>query len=119
MYALNSTQIAQAGTYLEGAVNAILRRRPSLGMLDRVGRVNRNFEGKDWNWSLEYRALEAQPYTPFQEFDFFDTNLHLPIAVQPVFWAVPSALDITQIMMNRGPSAIVNQYNERMPKLAE
>lgn len=119
MLALNSTQIAQASNYLSGAVNAIIRKRPFLGMLDRVGRVNRNFEGKDMNWLLKYRALVAEPYVPFQDFDFKDTNLHLPLAINPVFWSVPSALDITQRMMNSGPSALINQFNDRMKECCE
>lgn len=119
MLALTPVQNAQASTYLEGAVNAIIRKRPVMGMLDADKRVNRNFEGKDWNWLLEYRALEAEPYTPFQQFDFYDINYHLPLAVQPVFWAIPSAMDITEIQMNTGRSALVKLYNDRMRKCAE
>lgn len=118
MYALSSTQVAQASNYLKGAVDVTLRSRPLLGMLDANGRIDRNYQGKDWNWNLEYRALESQPYTPFQEFDFYDTNMWLPVAVQPVFWSVPSALDITQRWMNSGQSQIVDQFNTRMPQMA-
>lgn len=119
MLALTPVQNAQASNYLAGAVNAIIRRRPLLGWMDAAGRINRNFEGKDWNWLIEYKALEAQPYVPFQQADFFDTNYHLPMAVNPVFWSVPSAMDITQIMMNTGPAALVKLYSDRLRKLAE
>lgn len=118
IFQLTNLQYAQASTYLEGAVNAVLRRRPLLGWLDNDGRVNRDAEGKDFNWLIEYKELEAQPYTPFSQMDFYDTNYHLPMAVTPVFYNVPSAMDITTIVQNTGPAQIVNLYNQRASKLA-
>lgn len=119
MFALTPAQNAQASTYFKGATNAILRKRPLTAWADVSGRVNRNFQGKDMNWLIEYMALEAQPYVPFQQGDFYDVNYHLQMAVQPVFWKLDSGMDITQIMMNTGPAQLVDLYNDRMRKLAE
>ena len=119
MSALTPLQNAQASSFFKGATNAILRKRPLTAWADAAGNVNRDFEGKDMNWLIEYRALEAEAYVPFQQGDFVDVNYHLPMAVTPVFWKKDSGMDITQIMQNTGPSSLVDLYNDRMRKLAE
>jgi len=116
--ALTPVQVAQASNYLKGCEDVTVRRRPLLGWADYSGRVNRNANGKDWNWLLDYKQLEATPYTPFSQGNFSDDNFYLPMVVNPVFWSVNSALDATELMMNSGPSQIVDMYNTRSEKLA-
>lgn len=118
-FAFTNIQNAEASQWLEGAVNGVLRRQPFLGWLDRDGRVNRDSTGRDFNWLLDYKALEAQPYVPFSQMDFYDVNYHLPLVVTPVFWSMPSAMDLTGIVQNDGPAAIVKLFNDRMRKMAE
>ena len=116
--ALTPVQIAQASTYLKDCEDVTVRRRPLLGWADYSGRVNRNAKGKDWNWLLDYKQLEAEAHVPFQQGNFTDDNFYLPMAVTPVFWKRDSAMDITEIMQNTGPAQIVPLYNSRAEKLA-
>jgi len=116
--ALPATDIAQASTYLRGAVDATLRKRLLTGWLDKAGRINRNATGKDWNWLIEYMEATAQNYTASQTLNFNNDNFNISAVVTPEFWYVTSGQDITERIMNSGPATILDNYKRRLPKLA-
>jgi len=116
--ALPATDIAQASTYLRGAVDATLRKRLLTGWLDKAGRISRHAEGKDWNWLIEYKEMTARPYSPGQTLNFNNDNFNITASVTPEWWFVDSGQDVTERLMNTGPSTILNNYKRRLPKMA-
>jgi len=115
--ALPATDIAQASTYLRGAVDATLRKRLLTGWLDKSGRINRNAQGKDWNWLIEAKEMSAQPYQAYQTLNFNNDNFNITAAVTPEWWVVDSGQDITERIMNSGTSTILDNYRRRLPKM--
>lgn len=116
--ALPATDIAQASTYLRGAVDATLRKHLITGWLDKAGRINRNATGKDWNWLIEYKEATATNYQAYGSLNFNNDNFNITASVTPEFWIVTSGQDITERIMNSGPSTILDNYKRRLPKLA-
>ena len=114
---LQGTDVATASQFLKGATDATLRNRLLPRFLDREGRISRNAEGKDWNWLIESKELQAQPYTNGDPLSFSNTNLNISAAVTPNFSITTSAMNITDILMNTGP-VIVNNYLRRGIKMA-
>lgn len=114
----NVSQV-QASTFLEGATDVTLRKRPWIGWLDKAGRINRNATGKDWNWKLRYKLPVAQGYTAYDTLSFANDNYWLPASVTPEWWRQTSGMDITEIEMNTGPSRIIDAYGTRIRMMAE
>lgn len=116
--ALPATDIAQASTYLEGAVDVTLRNRFLTGWLDKAGRIRRDATGKDYNWLIEFKETQAQPYTPYQQLNFNNENFNVAASVTPEWFYTSSGMDVTEQLMNTGPSTILNNYKRRVTKLA-
>lgn len=119
MVALAPVQVITASRYLEGATNVTLRKRPLLGWLDKSNRINRNAEGKDLNWLIEFKNAEAAPYSPYQNLSFANDNYWVPLSLTPQFWHTTSGMDYTELMQNTGPTALINAYADRYEKLAQ
>ena len=115
--ALLPTDYATASTFLKGATKLYLRQRPLLGFLDEEGRISRGFEGKDLNWDLDYKLPTATGYVPQQPLSFANDNYLLKCSVTPEWSIATSGMDITEVLMNSGSTAIVNNLGERGPKL--
>ena len=117
--ALPATSIATASTYLEGAVDVTLRNRMLFGWLDKAGRIRRDATGKDYNWLIQFKNAQAQPYTPGQQINFNNDNYNIAAAVTPEWFYTSSGMDVTDELMNAGSTAIVNNYFERVKLLAQ
>lgn len=115
--ALLPTDIATASNILRGAVDVTLRSRLLLSWLNEEGRINKNAQGKDLNWLIEFRELEASPYTPSQPLTFNNVNLNVAAAVTPEWFYTTSGMNVTDVLMNSGPTAIVDNYGRRITKL--
>ena len=116
--ALPATDISQASTYLEGAVDITLRNRFLTGWLDKAGRIKRDATGKDYNWLIEFKETQAQPYTPYQQLNFNNDNFNVAASVTPEWFYTSSGMDVTEQLTNSGPSTILNNYKRRVTKLA-
>lgn len=118
MFALPATQQAQASSYVKGAVQVAWRRRMLLQWLKKEGRIKEGAEGKDLNWKLQYKEAVAQPYLPSDQMSFSNDNYYLPMTTTPSFYHTTSELDYTDLVMNSGPSQIINMYLDRVDILA-
>lgn len=116
--ALAPVQVITASKYLEGATDVTLRKRLVLGWLDKAGRINRNATGKDLNWLIHFKNAEAAPYVPYQTLNFTNDNYWAAMSITPEYWHTTSAMDITEILTNSGPTAIVNAFEDRYDELA-
>lgn len=117
--ALAPVQVVTASKYLAGATDVTLRKRLLLGWLDKAGRINRNATGKDLNWLLKFKNAEASPYLPYQSLSFTNDNYHVALSLTPEWWHTTSGMDITELLTNSGPTAIVNTFEDRYDELAQ
>ena len=107
------TDLATASKFLKGATEVTLRQRLLPRFLDEEGRINRNADGKDLNWLIEYKLPVAQPYTPGQQLNFNNDNYNLQASITPEWMVATSGMNYTDIQTNSGSVAILNNYLRR------
>lgn len=112
-FAFQGTDLATASKFLKGATEVTLRQRLLPRFLDEEGRINRNADGKDLNWLLEYKLPVASSYTPGQQLTFNNDNFNIPASVTPEWMIATSGMNYTDIQMNSGTVSIVDNYLRR------
>jgi hypothetical protein len=115
---LQGADLATASTIYRDATDVTIRNRLVMAYLEKEGRIDRNFEGKDMNWNMDYKQLIAQPYTR-QQLNFNDDNFLLPATQAPVFWISTSGMDWIDKRINTGPTMIIDNFRARSGKLLQ
>lgn len=115
---LQGADLATASTIYRDATDVTIRNRLAMRFLDAEGRIDRNFEGKDMNWYLDYKQLIAEAYVR-QQLTFNDDNFLLPATQTPVFWVRTSGMDWIDKRINTGPTTIIDNFRARSGKLTQ
>ena len=118
-FATQPTDISTAPKYLKGATDVTLRQRLLPRFLDEEGRITRDATGKDLNWLIKYKLPVAVPYVQGQPLNFSNDNFNLVGTVTPEFMVATSGMNFTEVLMNSGPTQIVNNLLARGPMLLE
>lgn len=111
-FAFAGTDLATASKFLKDATEVTLRDRLLPRFLDEEGRINRNADGKDLNWLIEYKLPVAQPYTG-QQLSFANDNYNLSASVTPEWMIATQGMNIRDIKMNSGSAQIMDNYTRR------
>lgn len=111
-FAFQGTDLATASKFLKDASEVTIRDRLLPRFLDEEGRINRNADGKDLNWLIEYKLPSAVPYTG-QQLNFANDNFNLPAVVTPEWMIATSGMNFIDVQMNSGPASIIDNYKRR------
>lgn len=98
--------------YLKGAADETLRRRITLAMLRKRGKILYNQSGKDFQWQVKYKHQELQSYGYGGSLDYQPTDAHLRALLPYRGYAMTEAVHEMEQLMNRGTEALVNRFSQ-------
>jgi hypothetical protein len=98
--------------YLKGASDETLRRRITLAMLRKRGKILYNQSGKDFQWQVKYKHQDLQTYGYGGSLDFQPTDAHLRALLPYRGYAMTEAVHEMEEYMNRGAEALVNRFSQ-------
>jgi hypothetical protein len=108
---------ATAIDYFKGADDHTIRRRLLLSMLRRRGRIKYNASGYKQVWDVEFSEPEVRAYGDAGSQVFNSHDAYRQLENDWRGYTVTDKLTKKQQLMNKGPSAIIDLYETKLPKM--
>ncbi len=111
--------VTTASSYIKGSLDETLRKRIYLAMLKQKGRIKFGADGKDLNWDVQFDEHPFESFADMGAVTFERHNLYQQLSLDWRGYKMSSLVSLKQELMNRGTSAIVNQFATELGKMKE
>ena len=118
----NSTDALVQATmrkYMTGASDDTVRERLWLSMLEKEGRIEKDADGYDLSWDVQFSQPPTGGYVEFQTHGFSQHQAYKQLTIDVRGNKGTDVLDLKQIVTNRGKHSIVDLWSTKIPNLAE